>query len=164
MTDRYEIERREALPVAGITKTVTMATMNEIADELGGLAGRLSEHGYAPAGAPFLRYLVIDMAGDMVVQAGVPVAEAVQPDGNIQPDELPAGRYLTTTHTGHFDGLYDATVDLLRYAGTHDLRFDKHPSGNGEAWASRIEWYETNPVEQPDPSQWVTRLAFKLAD
>jgi effector-binding domain-containing protein len=164
MTDRYEIEAREAQPVAGITTTVTMATMNEIADEIPGLVGWLGEHGYAPAGPPFLRYLVIDMAADMVVQAGVPVAEAVEGDGPVEPDELPAGRYLTTTHVGPFDGLYDATVGLLSYAGAQGLRFDKHPSEQGEVWASRIEWYESNPTGQPDPATWVTRLTFKLAD
>jgi effector-binding domain-containing protein len=171
MTD-YLIEDRPAQAVAGITKTVTMATMNEIADEIPGLLGWLDDHGYAPAGAPFLRYLVIDMAADMVVQAGVPVdvpvgvpaAEAIEGDGRVTVDQLPAGRYLTTTHVGPYEGLYDATVGILRYAGTHGLSFDQHPSDNGDVWASRIEWYETNPVEQPDPATWVTRLTFKLVD
>ena len=31
-------------------------------------------------------------------------------------------------------------------------------------WANRVEWNETNPMEQPDMDQWVTRLTFKLAD
>ena len=163
MTD-YAIEDRPAQPVAGITKTVTMSTMNEIADEIPGLVGWLDEHGYARAGAPFLRYLVIDMAADMVVQAGVPVAEAIESYGRVAADELPAGRYLTTTHVGPYEGLYDATVGILRYAGTHGLSFDQHPSDKGDVWASRIEWYETNPAEQPDMSTWVTRLTFKLAD
>ena len=54
-------------PFVGLTKTVTMTTMNEIADEIPGLVGWLLEQGYAPAGAPFLRYLVIDMDRAMVV-------------------------------------------------------------------------------------------------
>ena len=160
----YEITARDAQFVAAITKTVTMTTMNEIADEIPGVVAWVGEHGYATAGAPFLRYLVIDMAADMVVQAGIPVTERVQGDGRVESDELPAGRYLTATHVGPFDGLYDATVGLLSYAGTHDLRFDMHPSEQGDVWTSRIEWYETNPAEQPDPSHWVTRLTFKLAD
>jgi effector-binding domain-containing protein len=162
--DAYTVVELPAQPVVAITKTVTMATMNEIADEIPGLVAWLGDHGYAPSGAPFLRYLVIDMAADMVVQAGVPVAAAVEGDGRVEADELPAGRYLTTTHVGPYEGLYDATVGILRYAGTHGLSFDQHPSDQGDVWTSRIEWYETNPVDQPDPATWVTRLTFKLAD
>jgi len=160
----YEIVVLPEQPFVGITKNVTMSTMNEIADEIPGLVGWLGEHGYAPAGAPFLRYLVIDMAAVMVVQAGIPVAGPVEADGDLELGTLPPGRYASTTHVGHPDGLYDATVGLLRWAGTEGLRFDKHPSEQGEVWANRLEWYETNPMEQPDMDRWVTRLTFKLAD
>lgn len=151
-------------PFVGVTRTVTMQTINEVADEIPRLLGWLGELGQAPTGAPFLRYLVIDMAGDMVVQAGVPVSAGVDGDSDVEADVLPAGRYASTTHIGPFDGLYDATRRLLRWAGERGLRFDKHPSEEGEVWASRVEWYETNPAEQPDPQQWVTRLTFRLAD
>ena len=151
-------------PFVGVTKTVTMSTMNEIADEIGGLVGWVLEHGHMPAGAPFLRYLVIDMAGDMVVQAGVPVAGPVETDGAFEFGTLPAGRHATTRHVGHPDGLYDATVALLTWAGQEGLHVDKHPSEQGEVWANRVESYESNPMEQPDMDQWVTRLSVKLAD
>ena len=162
--DAYAVVELPAQPFVGVTNGVTMTTMNEIADEIPGLVGWLGEHGYAPGGAPFLRYLVIDMEGTMVVQAGVPVTEPVEGDGRVESAELPAGRYASTTHVGHPDGLYDATVGLLTWAGAAGLAFDKHPSPDGEVWANRVEWYETNPMEQPDMDQWVTRLTFKLAD
>jgi effector-binding domain-containing protein len=151
-------------PFVGVTKTVTMTTMYEIADEIPSLVGWLFERGHAPAGAPFLRYLVIDMARAMVVQAGVPVAGPVEVRGEVESDTLPAGRYASTTHVGHPDGLYDATVGLLTWAGNEGLPFDKHPSADGEVWANRVEWYQTNPMNQPDMDQWVTQLTFKLAD
>lgn len=162
--DAYSVVELPAQRFVGITKGVTMTTMNEIADEIPGLVGWLGERGYAPGGAPFLRYLVIDMAGTMVVQAGIPVAEPVEGDGRVEAGELPAGRYASTTHVGHPDGLYNATVGLLTWAGGAGLAFDTHASPDGEVWASRVEWYETNPMEQPDMTQWVTRLTIKLAD
>ena len=82
----------------------------------------------------------------------------------VESGTLPAGRYASTTHVGHPDGLYDATVGLLTWAGNEGLPFDKHPSADGEVWANRVEWYQTNPMKQPDMDQWVTRLTFKLAD
>ncbi|MGI3781758.1 MAG: GyrI-like domain-containing protein, partial [Janthinobacterium lividum] len=99
---------------------------------------------------------------DMVVQAGVPVAVPVEADGHVVPDELPAGDYLTTVHVGPYDGLYRATGALLAYAGAHDLHLDHHPSAAGDGWASRLESYETSPLEEPDPTRYVTRLEFKL--
>ena len=160
----YTVVHRAAQPVATVTKTVTMATMNEIVDVIPPLLDWLAAHGQAPSGPPFLRYLVIDMAADMVVQAGVGVAVAVEADEHVVPDELPAGDYLTTVHVGPYDGLYDATAALLAHAGREGLHFDKHPSEAGEVWTSRLEWYETDPLEEADPARWVTRLEFKLAD
>jgi len=115
-TPTYEVRHRAAQPAATVTRTVSMTTSSEAADEIPPLLGWLAAHGQAPSGPPFLRYLVIDMAADLVVQAGVPVAVPV-------PDDLP-----------------------------------------GDVWASRVEWYETNPVEEPDPARWVTRLELRLAD
>ena len=163
----YQVVDRPAQPFVGVTRPVTMATLKEAADEVPRLLGWLSERGLTPAGAPFLRYLVIDMAATMVVQAGVPVAEPVVasvPDGDVEDDTLPAGSYVTTTHVGPYDGLYNATAALLTWAGEQGLHFDKSPSPSGEAWASRVERYETDPVAEPDPARWVTRLTFKLAD
>jgi hypothetical protein len=33
-----------------------------------------------------------------------------------------------------------------------------------ERWAARLEEYLSDPADQPDMNQWVTNLAFKLAD
>jgi effector-binding domain-containing protein len=163
-TATYEVLHRAAQPAVTVTKTVTMVTMREIADEMPPLLGWLAARGQVPSGPPFLRYLVVDMTAAMVVQAGVPVAVPVEGDEHVQPDELPAGDYLTTVHVGPYEGLYGATGALLAHAGAHDLRFDKRPSDAGEVWAGRLEWYETNPVDDPDPTTWVTRLEVKLAD
>ena len=160
----YAVVHRAAQPAATVTRTVTMATMSEIADEIPPLLDWLAARGQAPSGPAFLRYLVIDMAADMVVQAGVPVAVPVEGDEHVEPDVLPAGDYLTTVHVGPYEGLYGATGALLAHAGREGLALDHHPSDAGDVWASRIEWYETNPVEEPDPARWVTRLEFRLAD
>ena len=160
----YAVVHREARPAATVTRTVTMATMSEVADELPRLLEWLAARGQAPVGPPFLRYLVIDMAAAMVVQAGVPVAGPVEGDGDVEPDVLPAGDYLTTVHVGPYEGLYGATGGLLAHAGRNGLKLDHHRTDAGDAWTSRVEWYETDPVEEPDPARWTTRLEFRLAD
>lgn len=104
------------------------------------------------------------MAADLVVRAGVPVAVPVEGDGHVEADVLPAGDYLTTVHVGPYADLEAVTGELLDHAAAQGLRFDVHPSDAGDVWTSRLEWYETNPVEEPDPARWVTRLELKLAD
>ena len=68
----------------------------------------------------------------MVVQAGVPVDTAVEGDEHVDPDELPAGDYLTAVHVGPYEGLYGATGALLAYAGHQGLKLDHHPSDAGD--------------------------------
>jgi len=160
----FSIVEQAEQPFVGITRTLPMSRLSEAADEMPGLFDWLERHGHIPDGPPFLRYLVIDMAADMVVQAGVPLHERVSGDGEVEAGVLPAGRYVTAVHVGPYEALYEATTELLRWAEKHDLNFDTHPSPAGEVWGSRLEWYETNPSEQPDPTTWVTRLAFLLAN
>jgi len=62
------------------------------------------------------------------------------------------------------EDLVEVTGGLLRWATERGLHFDVRPSEAGEVWGCRLEWLETNPAEQPDRSQWQTRLAFRLAD
>lgn len=163
-TASYAVVHRPARPAATVTRTVTMATLSEAADEIPGLAAWLAVRGQVPAGPPFLRYLVIDMAADLVVQAGFPVTDPVEGDGRVEADVLPAGDYLTAVHVGPYEGLYGATAGLLAHAGRTGLALDHHPTDAGDAWTSRLEWYETDPRVQTDPAGWVTRLEFKLAD
>jgi hypothetical protein len=34
----------------------------------------------------------------------------------------------------------------------------------GDRWGARLEFYLTDPAEEPDMSKWQTQLAFRLAD
>ena len=55
--------------------------------------------------------------------------------------------------------------------GINDVLIRVHKTGicgtdvhiyNWDAWASRTEWYYSDPVEVPDLNDWETELAFKL--
>ncbi|MGW0518644.1 GyrI-like domain-containing protein [Crossiella sp. NPDC003009] len=159
-----QIETRAAQPYLGVTATVTMTTFRLVADRIGEIIGLVMGRGGNLAGAPFFRYHVIDMAGELVVEAGVPTTEPMTGEGDITPGELPAGRYVTLTHTGHPDQLIEVTDNLLKWAEQQNLTWDLRTSDRGEHWGSRIESYLTNPQEEPDMSKWSTQLAVRLAD
>jgi len=157
-----EITERAEQPYAAISAKVTIEQLPGFADRLGEVFGWLAEHGVAPAGAPFFRYRVIDMDGLLNVEAGVPVLTAVDGDDRVTAGVLPAGRYATALHIGPYDGLAGAAENLLQWADSQGLEWDRSTAGDGEHWGCRLEIYLTDPRQQPDPAKWETQLAFRL--
>lgn len=156
------IDERPAQPYVAVRGVVTMQTFPEIADRLGEVFGWLGARGVAPAGAPFFRYVRIDMERELEIEAGVPVGAAVAGEGDMIAGVLPAGRYAAVTHVGHPDELIDRTAELLAWAAEKGLEWDRTESERGELWGCRLEIMHTNPAEEPDLSRWTTELAFRL--
>jgi len=159
-----EITQRAEQPYAGISTWVTPAALGSVADHIPEIFGWLGARGIAPAGPPFFRYIVIDMERQLLVEVGVPVASAVEDDGEIRGGTLPAGRFAVMTHTGAPDTLMAPTAALLDWAQAQGLAWDVSDTDAGEEWGCRLENYLTDPAEQPDLSKWQTELAFRLAD
>ena len=88
------------------------------------------------------------MEGDDVVHGGV----------------LPAGRYATVTAVGHPKELFGVTQRLLDRAAGQGLVWDRTDTPEGQRWGSRLEFYHTDPAEEPDMNKWTVELAFRLAD
>ncbi|GAA2699190.1 GyrI-like domain-containing protein [Actinoplanes palleronii] len=148
----------------GRRESITMTEFARIADHLPTMFSGLAQRGVATTGAPFFRYRMIDMAAEMVVEAGIPVAGPVPVDAPDFLDRLPAGRYATVSHVGHPDQLMSITARLLDWAQRNGLTWDMTPTPTGELWNARVEMLMTNPAEQPDMHKWETVLLFKLAD
>jgi DNA gyrase inhibitor GyrI len=167
MLSEPSIETRDEQPYVGITRFVTMQTMNDVAEQYPTVFGWLAARGVEPAGAPFFRYYTIDMERELEVEAGVPVPHGSAipaSDDEVTAGVIPAGRYATATHVGHPDELVQATADLLAWADKQGLRWDSEPGERGEKWRARLEFYETDPAVEPDMTKWHTTLAFRLAD
>jgi effector-binding domain-containing protein len=145
------IVERPAQPYVGIQRSITMTTFPEIADRLPELFGWLGRRGIAPAGAPFFRYHLIDMARELRVEAGIPLASAVEGEGEIVPGVLPAGRYVRTTHRGHPQELLGVTADMLTWAGAAGpaVRQDGHRRGRGCGAAASSS---TSPIRRSNPT------------
>lgn len=155
---------RTAQQYVGARHTVTMETLASVADRIPDLIQVLATRFVPPAGAPFFRYLSIDMDGDLVVEAGVPIDGSIDVAGDVYVGTLPAGRFATATHQGHPDELRDATTRLLEWGDAQGLEFDMRSTPESEQWGCRLETYFTDPRIEPDMHRWVTELAFRLAD
>ncbi|WFE94867.1 GyrI-like domain-containing protein [Micromonospora sp. WMMD987] len=160
------IIERAAQPYVGIRRSVTMRTIGGFFGTLSELIAWVAAQGVIPPGPDFIRYHVIDMAGELEIEAGVPLPAGaeVAVEAPMRIDVLPAGRYLTTTHVGDPDDLVAVTGAFLAWAEQHGMRWDAHDTDAGEHWGCRLEIYHSGPDDDPDRDTWETQLAFRLAD
>jgi len=144
----------------------TQATMDEletvIPHLLGDVFAWLRQQGIAPAGAPFIRYLVIDMAAQLDIEVGGPVASAVSGAGRVVSGVLPAGRYASLIYTDVQRGI-EANAALLDWGAEHGLAWDTWTTERGDVFGARLESFLTDPAEEPDPAKWETEVAIRLA-
>ena len=163
-TEPRIVERAEQ-PYVAIKAWVTMQELGTVLPPLHGqLFGWLGAHGGQRAGAPFWKYNVVDMERTLEMEVGIPVAAPVEGDERVLAGVLPAGRYALSSPTGHPAELADATAALLNWAAEQGLAWDMADTPEGQRWASRLEFYNTDPQEEPDMNKWETDLAFRLAD
>lgn len=123
--------------------------------EIGGALGELlpgvfafaTQKGIPMVGPPLCRYTEWS-SGGVTLEAGLPVATAVDGEGDVHAGTLPAGPAVATIHTGPYDGLGEAHTAIEKYLEDNALR------AAGDAW----EVYLTDPGEVPDPAQWQTEV------
>jgi effector-binding domain-containing protein len=165
MISEPKIENRSAQHYMGIRTQVPTSDLPVVIPQfIGEVAAWLGKQGAAPAGAPFIRYHVINMPGRLDIEIGFPVASALSGDNRVKAGVLPAGRYGTVLYTGNYDGLMEANRVLIEWAREKGIEWDTYPSDMGDGFGARFETYLTNPDEEPDLSKHQTIVAIRLAD
>lgn len=158
------IEDRNEQPYVGIrTKASLPELPTVIPQTLDEVFAWLGQRGIAPAGAPFIRYHVINMKTQMDIELGVPVASPVQGDDRASYGILPAGRYATLVYTDVTKGK-EANEVLVDWAKDNGIEWDRWDDASGDAFRSRYESFLTPPHTEPDKAKWETEVAIKLAD
>lgn len=169
MTHTPYFHDRVEQPYAAQHHVVTMDSIGAAVDSgLPELFGWIGERGIAPLSAPFIRYLAIDMSGELEIELGVPIsaddASRVTSDDRVGIEILPGGPYATLLHVGSYDGLIASNAALQDWAAEQQIAWDVSPSAKGDRWGSRLEVYTTNPAEEPDPTKWEVEVSYRLAD
>lgn len=163
MITKPKLEDRDAQHYVGIRTPVPMQALKKVIPKLlGEVFTWLDQRGEAPVGAPFIRYHVINMAGNLDVELGVPVATALPGDDRVSPGVIPAGRYATLVYSG-VTGI-KGNKALLDWAVKNDIRWDRWDDENGDAFRARVEYFLTDPAEEPDKKKWETEVAIRLVD
>lgn len=160
-----KLEDRAARPYAAIRSRVPVDGVVTVVPHSKEVLDFLRAAGVAPDGPPFFHYLVVDMDGPdgfLEMEVGWPIAEEIAGDGRVASGSLPGGRYAVALHRGHPDALREATRDLLAWAEASGVRWAA--SEDEKLWDSRLEWYLTDPADEPDMGRWETELAFLTAE
>ncbi|MFC4104280.1 GyrI-like domain-containing protein [Paenibacillus xanthanilyticus] len=117
--------------------------------------------GVEPEGPAFLRYHIIDMAGEMDIEYGIQMSQTLPGDLRVTPGVLQAGYYANLIYRG--SGM-SGNKALLRWARENGIRWDRWDDAKGDAFRCRYEAYLTNPNIEPRKSKWEVDLAIKIAD
>lgn len=164
-TTEPKLDDRPAQPYAAVRTSVTMQDLGTglIPQLHGEVMAWLQEQDAIPAGAPFIRYLVIDMERQLKVEIGWPVASAMAGNDHITTGDIPAGRYASLVYTGLDQGIA-GNYELLKWGASQGLVWDKTETDKGDAFGSRYESFLTDPADEPDIAKWQTEVAIRLAD
>lgn len=163
MLSQPRIATRLAQPYIAIGRRVILTDIAKTLPPLiPELFGWLARNGHAPGGAPFFRYLTIDMERFLDVEVGIPLAAPIPGDENVHAGTFPAGRYASLMLTGAYDGLVAANAALQIWARENGHHWAMTKSAAGEEWACRLEIYLSDPATEPDPANWQTEIAYLL--
>ncbi len=157
------IVERAATPYAAVAAEVHIPFGEAIGPLMGQAAAYLDGAGVDGFGPALFRYDVIDMPR-LDMQFGFVTPGPVAGDGQVIAGVLPAGRYATLTHTGHYDQVMDATAALIGWAQENRIAWDSTSGPAGERFAARFEIYPNGPDDEPDPDKWVTEIWIKVKD
>jgi effector-binding domain-containing protein len=160
-----KIDQRPETHYLGIRTQVTLQEMGSgIIPQLHGeIMQWMQQQGAAPAGAPFMRYHIIDMSKKLDIELGWTVAQSLPGNERITAGVIPAGRYASLIYTGIDNGIEGNRV-LIEWAKDNGIAWDRWDDPKGDGFRSRIETFLTDPADEPDMAKWETEVAIKLAE
>ncbi len=166
MIGKPKVENRNEQHYVAIRTQVTMQELGDVIPRLHSeVFGWLRNQDKNPlgGGAPFIRYLVIDMERQLDIELAVPVAFPLSGNGRITPGVLPAGRYASLIYTGLVDAI-PANRALLIWGKEQGFVWDQWTTEKGDAFGARIESFLTDPADEPDQEKWETEVAIRIKD
>jgi effector-binding domain-containing protein len=162
MIAKPKLESRNRKHYAAIRKQVFVPFGDQLPLLWNEVHAWLASRDMTPAGPPFIRYITTDMSKGLDIEVGFPVACNLASDNRISTGAFPAGIYATFIYSGPYEneGIVKATAFLLDWGKQNSLAWQTSILGETEIWESRVEFYLTDPEQEPDPKKWQTELAI----
>lgn len=151
-TTELKIEELEPVAIYSILDSTPLAEMGaKMGEILPEVAGYVYGSGAEVLGMPLSIYHAY--GDDMVVlECGIPVAEATAGEGRVKPSSLPGGRAVTAIHHGAYMNLDKSYGTIEEYIASNGLE------KNGAPW----EVYMNDPGEVADERDYLTKIHFPI--
>lgn len=154
---------RQAVHYVAMPLSVTIEELaGAVPGALDAVEAWLTSRGIVPSGPPLIRYRVIDMAAQMSVEIGWPVADLPDVAELVVADTLPAGEYGSCVFRGADNGIAGNGA-LIDWGAATGIAWDRWDTPEGDAFASRFELMLSGPDDNPDPTQWDMEVAILIA-
>ncbi|MCF0057089.1 GyrI-like domain-containing protein [Dyadobacter sp. CY356] len=158
MTTEPKKEFLEAEPYVAIRQKVSMAEIPTVLPPLiSEVFVWMAKQKIEQNGAAFFRYLSMDENSNLVVDVGVPTKAKVAGDNRIISSVFPEGEYAALTFTGDYKNLRQAHMLLEEWIKQNGYKERSVPD-DGRLVGCRVEFYISDPGEEPDPEKWVTEV------
>lgn len=158
-TMTYTISAKEIAeqPILCVRRDVTRDQFSaDIPQDIGAVAGELQRLGVRPLGAPVVVYVSMESSEDgddrFTIETGAPVAGLVAASAGFTNSATPGGLVAATLHTGPYEGISDAYVELAKWVQENGYE------GAGPAF----DVYITDPQEVPDPKDYQTEIVWPV--
>jgi len=153
ITSDCKIVVREKTHTLSITRETTPDAFGTVfAECFPAIHQFITAQGKEQSGRPFGRYLEMSDT-KAVVECGIPVANEMAGEGQIVPSEIPAGRYVLKSHIGSFETLGETHGAINAFIAKQNLQIAGPP----------VEFYVSDPGEEPDPNKWQTDIIYPIA-
>jgi effector-binding domain-containing protein len=164
MLNQPSVETKADQPFAAIELTLAQPEISGTAPPLiQDVIDWVKAKGGELTGPPFFNYVAFLPGGKMTMHVGMPTAKVLAGDDKIKTGSIPAGRYAVVTHTGPYHELYEANMELDKWARDKGFEFAGEEKGDKFVGATRLEIYHKDPGEDPSGHP-VTEVAFRLKD
>ena len=152
------IELHPPRPYLAIRQIAPFRGMLAVRDALWNeVFGWLEARGLGASGKAFLRLNVIDMRGEMDIEAGIVTDEAVAGDDRVRQGTLPGGHYATLTYRDHS---IQANKHLIDWVAGKSREFDRSKDPRGDRFACRYELNLSDPRSERRRKHWAVQLCF----
>jgi effector-binding domain-containing protein len=153
MTYNCELVDQPAQPTLSIRTTTSIKELPQALGKAYGAIGEyLAELGEQPAGAAYAAYFTFEMES-MDIEIGFPVASKLPGKGEIQSEEIPAGKIARCLYTGPYKKIKPAYDALTLYVEEQGY----------EATGVAYEFYLNDPGEV-SPEELLTQIVFRLKE
>lgn len=155
MLYKIEVRRLKKQPVLAIRRRTSPQQLGDTLRHIYAAIGAyLNKHDVDDAGPPFTRYHDSGGgSGEVDVECGLFVKEALDGEGDIYCGELPGGLAAVALHRGDYQGLsaaHEAVTNWIERNG-------KKPEGG--SW----EVYLNDPAQVKDQKDWKTEVCCVMA-